>query len=106
MSKREEVLLIVRKEPGKAAVVDYIENRLEVFQAAVGGHIEAVTIDSDMAIICNEEGRLLGLPHNVDVCGIDFCGTVFAVGVKGEDFASIKGAHIPLVLRMMGGDQP
>lgn len=38
-------------------------------------------------IICNEEGRLLGLPHNCEVCGIDFVGTIVFAGVAGEDFA-------------------
>ena len=39
-----------------------IPNTLEELQATVGGYIETVTLAADTAIICNEEGRLLGLP--------------------------------------------
>ena len=30
---------------------------------------------------------MLGLPHNCEVCGIDFVGTIVFAGVVGEDFA-------------------
>ena len=30
---------------------------------------------------------MLGLPHNCEVCGIDFVGTIVFAGVAGEDFA-------------------
>ena len=100
MKKRENILLIVRKEPGKDATVDYIENRLEVFQAAVGGYIETVRFAQDGVLIVNEEGRLLGLPDNT-VMGMHLVGTVVCVGVKGEEFAGLKAANVPILLRGM-----
>ena len=48
-----------------------------------------MTIAEGAVIICNEEGRLLGLPHNCEVCGIDFVGTIVFAGVAGEDFADL-----------------
>lgn len=102
----EKQILVVIKEPGKAPVVDpTFENALESFQAAVGGYIETVTLATDLIIICNEEGRLMGLPHNCNVCGVDFVGTILAVGSKGEDFASLKAQNVPAVLRLLGGDK-
>lgn len=102
----EKQILVVIKEPGKAPAVEpMFENTLESFQAAVGGYIETVTLATDLIIICNEEGRLLGLPHNCNVCGVDFCGTILAVGSKGEDFASLKAHNVPAVLRLLGGDK-
>lgn len=41
------------------------------------------------AIICNEEGRILGLPDNGRVCGVDVVGTVIIVGVNGEEFCDV-----------------
>lgn len=95
---------MVTKEPGKAPVVEPLfDNDLKAFQKAVGGYIETVTLATDLVIICNEEGRLQGLPHNTTVFGVDFCGTIIAAGVKGEEFASIKASVVPMVLRMLGG---
>lgn len=39
-----------------------IDNSLEALQAAVGGYIEVVPLTSKLAVICNEEGKLIGLP--------------------------------------------
>ena len=95
---------MVTKEPGKAPVVEPLfDNDLKAFQKAVGGYIKTVTLATDLVIICNEEGRLQGLPHNTTVFGVDFCGTIIAAGVKGEEFASIKASVVPTVLRMLGG---
>lgn len=99
---KENQILVVIKEPGQAPRLEPLfENTLEAFQEAVDGYIEAVTIAEDVVIICNEEGRLRGLPFNVNVCGVGFVGTVIAVGVKRDEFASLKSVHIPQVLRML-----
>ena len=101
---KENQILVVIKEPGKAPAVEPLfDNDLKVFQKAVGGYIETVTIATDLVIICNEEGRLQGLPHNTTVFGVDFCGTVIAAGIKGEEFASLPARSVPVVLRALGG---
>ena len=44
--KKEKQILVIKKEPGKPAEIEPLfENTLEAFQEAVGGYIEAVTID-------------------------------------------------------------
>lgn len=63
-----------------------IDNTLESLQKTVGGYIEVVTLCTDLAIICDEEGRLKGLPRNCQICGADFVGTIVAVGVDGDEF--------------------
>jgi hypothetical protein len=104
MSKlaKENQILVVRKEPGKEAAVEPLfENTLEAFQEAVGGYIETVTFSQDLILICNEEGRIMGLPHNCTIGGIDFCGTILAVGSSGDEFASLNAALIPKVMGML-----
>lgn len=49
---------VIYKAPGCAPEPRDIPNTLEELQATVGGYIETVTIATDAAIICNEEGRL------------------------------------------------
>ena len=82
----------IRKEPGCAPEIIEVENTLKALQREVSGYIETVTIASDAVIICNEEGRILGLPDNCRVCGVDFVGTVLIVGTKGDEFCDVPEA--------------
>lgn len=79
----------IRKKPGCEPEVIDIENTLKAFQAEVDGYIETVTIFNDAVIICNEEGRLLGLPHNCRLAGMEFVGTIFLVGYAGDTFCDV-----------------
>lgn len=82
----------IRKKPGCAPEIIEVENTLKALQREVSGYIETVTIASDSVIICNEEGRILGLPDNCRVCGVDFVGTVLIVGTKGDEFCDVPEA--------------
>ena len=56
---------VVIVEPKKKPVVHDIDADLESMQKIVGGLIEAVyPFDEPVALICNEEGKLLNLPLN------------------------------------------
>lgn len=66
-----------------------VPNTLQQFQDMVGGYIETVMVGEDWIVLCDEEGRLKDRPWNCEVCGIDFCGPVVFVGVKGEEFADL-----------------
>lgn len=99
---KERQILVIIKHPGEEPYLEPLfDNTLEAFQNAVGGYIETVTFAQDAAIICNEEGRLMGLAHNCTVLGVDFCGTILVAGVEGDEFASLKVAHIPKILHML-----
>ena len=76
---------VIYKAPGCAPEPRDIPNTLEDLQATVGGYIETVTIASDAVIICNEEGRLHGLPHNCRVFGVDEVTEVITEGSMPED---------------------
>ena len=60
---------VIIKEPGRRPEPREIPNTLEELQGFVGGYIEVYDLAADLAIICNEEGKLLGLPLN---CGKTF----------------------------------
>ena len=77
------------KRPDSGWYSTNISNTLENFQRTVGGFIEVVRLSADSAIICNEEGRLMELPYNTTICGVDFVGTIFLVGVDGEEFCDV-----------------
>ena len=56
---------VIVVEPKKKPMVQDIGSGLESMQKIVGGTIEAVyPFDEPVALICNEEGKLLNLPLN------------------------------------------
>ena len=81
---------VIIKQPGRVPYKTAISPTLENLQKTVGGYIETVTFATDLVAICNEEGRLLGMPHNCTIAGVDFVGPVIFAGVKGEEFGSLK----------------
>ena len=86
-------------EPLTEPYVKDIDSSLESMQSVVGGLIQAIYPfeDSEVAVICNEEGKLLGLPPNralFDEKGNLYdviCGTFFicAAPHDSENFESL-----------------
>ena len=82
--------------PGKAPERMELDGSLESMQKFVGGTIQAVYPFPDpVAIVCNDEGKLLGLGYNRalrDEYGEVYdilCGPFFVCGLGEEDFASL-----------------
>lgn len=53
-------------EPLKVPYEKEIDGSLESMQAVVGGLIQAIYPfdDPELALICNDEGKIMGLPYN------------------------------------------
>lgn len=94
MKKKIKVIV---KDPEKPARTVWISNTLENLQKTVGGYIEAVILTAKVVIICNEKGKLLGLPQNCNFCGYDFVGTIIIAGINGDDFCSLSDDVIKLL---------
>lgn len=82
--------------PGKKPVRMELDGSLESMQAFVGGAIQAIyPFDDPVAIVCNEEGKLMGLEYNRalrDETGAIYdilCGPFFVCGLGEDDFASL-----------------
>ena len=99
MSDNSMKVLVV--EPMKRPYVQEIDGSLASMQKLVGGTIQAVyPFDDPVALICNDEGKLMNLPCNrflydeqrnpYDV----ICGTFFVVGVGEENFKSLTDRQI------------
>lgn len=43
---------------------DMSTNSLELLQKAVGGYVQAIDLDDTLTLWCNEEGKMMNLPHN------------------------------------------
>ena len=89
-----EKIKVIIMEPKKDPVVDWIPNTLAALQGIVGGYIEAVQLGHGVVAICNEGGRILGLPYNCTLpagvlAQVSFVGTIVAVGEDGDAFADV-----------------
>ena len=88
MVKKEIKALMI--EPGKHPVVTVLNGDLDSLQKAVSigadyqGLIEIIGIGNGDCILCNEEGKLIGLEGNRRV-GSDIIAGVFYIMSEGED---------------------
>ena len=63
--KKADTISVLLIQPGKYPKTVEIEDSLEAMQELVGGDIEEyMPFDDEAAIICNEEGKISGLPLN------------------------------------------
>ena len=88
-------------EPGRTPYVKKIDSGLKSLQSEVGGWIEAVyPFEEEVALICNEEGKLSELPLNRALVNEDggiydiIAGTFLVVGLGAEDFCSLSDEYI------------
>lgn len=87
------VLRAVFKDPGEQPVVGWITDRLEEYQAVVGGPIELVALDH-CVIIVNEEGKLRGMRRNFPIPRDIIVGPAVFIGVDGDEFDDITDAGV------------
>ena len=87
-------------EPQKPCRVQEIESLADM-QQLVGGDIEAVYPFQELvAVVCNADGKALGLPMNRPLLDKDhlpydiICGTFFLAGLGQEDFVSLTDEQI------------
>lgn len=102
--------MIICKFPAQGAPnIKDIPNTLEALQAEVGGYIEVaplITQARNVAVICNEEGRFIGLRTNNWIPQL--LGDVIVVGVDGEEFCSLDVDQIGAITRqfvLKGGNK-
>ena len=88
-----KVLLI---DPNKPPRPSDIDKTLEAMQSLVGGLIQAVyPFDEPVALVCNEEGKLDGLPLNRALRDEDgdiydiVAGNFFLAGIGEDDFIDL-----------------
>ncbi len=94
-------MTVLAVKPGEQPIKMELDGRLESMQTFVGGTIQAVyPFDDPVAIVCNEESKLLGMECNRalrDETGTIYdiiCGPFFICGLEEEDFASLSGTQM------------
>ena len=84
-------------EPNKIPYEKNIENNLETLQEIVGGMIQITYPCEDLVgIVCNDEGKLMGLPLNRSLpeSADIIAGTFIICGLSETDLASLNKEQI------------
>ena len=89
---------VVLVEPRKLARIAEVGTTLDAMQRTVGGDIEAYyPFEEQVCIVCNEEGKINGLPLNRAIRDEDtgdiadiIAGTFFFCDCSGESFGSLS----------------
>lgn len=94
----QNTIRVVLVEPGKLARIAKVGTTLDAMQRTVGGDIEAYyPFEEQVCIVCNEEGKINGLPLNRAIRDADtgdiadiIAGTFFICDCSGECFGSLS----------------
>ena len=81
-------------EPNKEPYQKKIEHTLKNLQNIVNGYIEILQLEHNVDIICNEEGKINGLPLNKVVDYDIIAGTFIIAGHKDSETISLSRKQI------------
>lgn len=103
-----KIKVLIKRPDEQYGHMTWISSTLANMQRTVDGYIQAVTLSDDIMpqdekfpdkviLVCNEEGKVQGLPKNMDVriegllgCGWDsIAGTFFLCGEDGDEFCDV-----------------
>lgn len=91
-SMSRQMRVVIKRPDEEIGHSTFVSNNLGNLQKTVDGYIEVVTVywrDYDFVIICNEEGKLLGLPDNCWLFGEKFVGTLVFCGINGDELTDL-----------------
>lgn len=92
---------IVVKKAGQNPEAKEIPNELSAFHEIVGGYIECINIIDNILCVCNENGKLIGLPSNFVFNNDIIVGDVFFCAAGEEDFESLTDDQIEFLMVIM-----
>ena len=100
----ENTLSVLKIAPGQYPQQVEIDNDLKALQQAVGGSIGAsYPFEDPVAIVYNDDGKLMGLPLNRALWDEDglmydvIAGTFLVVGLGAEDFVLPLGRRLMVI---------
>lgn len=90
--------VLIKRPDEQYGHVCNISNRLENLQKTVGGYIEVVQIarsadGKPILMVCNEEGKLRNLEHNMYIGEEEIVGTFFLCSSEGEELTDLPQTY-------------
>lgn len=88
---KEAQIRVLYVQPGKYPEERIVENDLKSMQKLVGGDIESVAPwRANVRVVCNQKGKLNGMPLNRLLEDYDIlAGSFFVCGLRDGDFTSL-----------------
>lgn len=85
-----KIKVIIKRPDEDIGHVTWISDTLENLQKTVDGNIEVLPVANNILLICNEDGKNLGLEKNFIIGMVDVVvGTVIVCGMDGEEFSDV-----------------
>jgi hypothetical protein len=84
-----KIKVLIKRPDEEYGHMTWISNTLKNLQSIVGGYIEVTAPKRDFVIICNEDGKNLGLEPNIFLGGDMIVGTIIVCGTKDDEFCNI-----------------
>ena len=98
---KEQNIRVLKVAPIARPSVCYLENELSSLQKAVSigadyvGLIEIIDLDEEACLLCNEEGKLIGLAPNRRLGNDIICGVFYVTGQdENGNFTSLSDERI------------
>ncbi len=82
--KKEQSIKVLRVQPHCIPDVIELGNDLRSLQAAIGGHIEILGLESGVGLLLNEEGKLLQMEPNRRFGRDILVGVFYVVGTDSD----------------------
>ena len=84
-------LTVLKVAPGRRPEAVTMPDTLQAMQEMVGGLIQVLELDHGICLVCNDEGKLMGLEGNRRLGDDIVVGTFFLVGENGRgEFRSLS----------------
>lgn len=91
---KENEITVLKVEPGKVPETVMIPNTLDAMQRVVGRFLEIIQLN-DVCLVCNEEGKLMGLEGNRCVGNDIIAGTfLLACDTSTGDLCSLTQEQV------------
>ena len=101
-NKIKAILVKIEKEP---EVIE-MNTELETLQHYGGGYVQCYNFDKGVSILCDEEGKIKGLPMNRKVNNDFIVGDFLIVAddIENEDFTSLTSEQIDKYMKQFDKD--
>ena len=99
----DRITVAILRVSDLAPTITTIDNTWEALGDIVGGFIEYVNAPYGIKIVCNDEGKLIGLHPNISLEGDWIAGDIVFVNTDGPETVSLTVDQIFQLYRMFGG---
>ena len=102
MGKKIKTIVV---SPGGEWSVREVHAGLKPMQELVGGYVELVPLGCGICALCNEEGKVCGLPLSFCAGNLVLVGTVCICRYEGGSWKSLRDNDIELYSNILGRDK-